>query len=90
MTPATPRQLVLLRYVTGALEANHGISPSFREMIRDTGITALSSIRHDLTALEKRGLIRRIPNRARAIEVLHPPVIPRSPSGQPLFHVEVI
>ena len=88
MTPATPRQLALLRYVAGAIEANHGISPSFREMMRDTGITALSSIRHDLTTLEKRGLIRRIANRARAIEVLHPPVIPRSPTGEPLFYVE--
>ena len=89
MTPATPRQLVLLRYVTGALEANHGISPSFREMMRDTGISALSSIRHDLTALEKRGLIRRIPNRARAIEVLHPPAIPRAPDGSPLYFVSI-
>ena len=89
MISATPRQQALLRYVTGALEANHGISPSFREMMRDTGITALSSIRHDLTALEKRGLIRRIPNRARAIEVLHPPAIPRDQQGNPLYFVSI-
>ena len=89
MISATPRQQALLRYVTGALEANHGISPSFREMMRDTGITALSSIRHDLTALEKRGLIRRIANRARAIEVLHPPAIPRDQQGNPLYFVSI-
>ena len=90
MTPATPRQQALLRYVTGAIEASHGISPSFREMMRDTGITALSSIRHDLTALEKCGLIRRIANRARAIEVLHPPAIPRAPDGAPLYEVKLL
>ena len=85
----TPRQQALLRFIIGYQEAHEGVSPSYREM--GTGIVRSHVAAFKLScSLEERGLIRRLPIRARAIEVLHPVAIPRSPSGEPLYFTQPI
>ena len=94
----TPRQHRLLQFITGYIDA-HGYGPSIAEMGEVFGhrnaVTGCKGSRSGYTArqlsvLEQHGFIRRIPNRARAIEVLRTPSIPRSPEGEPLFYVEPI
>lgn len=86
--PATGRQQALLRFIHGYLQAK-GYAPTFAEMAAGLGypVTAKRRIAELLDGLEERGHIRRLPNRVRAIEVLHPPAIPRAPDGAPLFVV---
>ena len=50
-----------------------GVSPSFEEMKDAVGLKSKSGIHRLITALEERGFIRRLPNRARALEVLRLP-----------------
>ncbi len=50
-----------------------GVSPSFDEMKDALGLKSKSGIHRLILALEERGFIRRLPNRARAIEVLRLP-----------------
>ena len=82
---ATPRQLALLRFVTGYQEAHGGVSPTFVEMMRGIGSASRGGIFELLTQLEARGFLRRLPARERAIEVLAAPPLPRAPDGAPLY-----
>ncbi len=50
-----------------------GISPSFEEMKKASGLSSKSGVHRHLVALEERGFIKRLPNRARAIEVIKAP-----------------
>jgi repressor LexA len=50
-----------------------GVSPSFDEMKDALGLKSKSGIHRLITGLEERGFIRRLPHRARAIEVLRLP-----------------
>lgn len=50
-----------------------GISPSYRELKDELGYSSISRVSRVLVALEERGFIRRLPMRARAIEVLKLP-----------------
>lgn len=70
--PPTPVQLALLRFIAGYQAAHGGVSPSLRECSIGMGIagTSKSSVHRILTELEWRGLIRRLPHRERAIELL--------------------
>jgi SOS-response transcriptional repressor LexA len=77
-----------LRFIHGYQIAHHGVSPTRQEIADALGIGKTSAWRL-VTRLEKRGLLRTLPNRDRAIEVLHPPAIPRSPDGEPLFFVSI-
>lgn len=86
---ATGKQLRLLRFVAGYLEATGGISPTFAEMARGIGCTSKTHVRRRLIALEERGYLRRLRFRCRAIEVLAAPPIPRAPDGAPLFFVHL-
>ena len=81
----TSRHVALLRYITGYLEAR-GYSPSYRECAAATGI-AFSGLQHCFNRLEAEGRIRRLPNRARALEVVRPVSVPHAPDGAPLFVV---
>lgn len=58
-----------------------GISPSFEEMKDALGLKSKSGVHRLITALEEREFIRRLPHRARAIEVLRLPstAIPKPP-----------
>ncbi|MBC6404781.1 MAG: transcriptional repressor LexA [Rhodospirillales bacterium] len=68
----TRKQHELLRFLHDYLE-QQGISPSFDEMKEALGLKSKSGIHRLILALEERRFIRRLPNRARAIEVLRLP-----------------
>lgn len=85
--PPTRRQMRVLRWVYGYQLAHAGVSPTFREVAQGLGLASKRSVYEALTGLEERGLIRRLRNRPRAIDVLVAPIVPRSPDGAPLFVV---
>ncbi len=68
----TRKQHELLLYIHERLKET-GIPPSFDEMKEALDLASKSGIHRLITALEERGFIRRLPNRARALEVLRLP-----------------
>ena len=68
----TKKQYELLIYIDEHLKTN-GVSPSFDEMKDALNLKSKSGIHRLITALEERGFIRRLANRARALEVLRLP-----------------
>ena len=68
----TKKQSELLRFVHERLQES-GVPPSFDEMKDALDLRSKSGIHRLIMALEERGFIRRLPNRARAIEVLRLP-----------------
>ena len=68
----TRKQNELLRFVHERLR-DTGVPPSFDEMKEALDLKSKSGIHRLITALEERGFIHRLPNRARAIEVLKLP-----------------
>jgi repressor LexA len=69
----TRKQFELLRFINERLK-EAGVPPSFDEMKDALDLRSKSGIHRLITALEERGFIRRLPNRARAIEVIKLPV----------------
>jgi repressor LexA len=68
----TRKQHELLMFIHERLKES-GIPPSFDEMKEALDLASKSGIHRLITALEERGFIRRLPNRARALEVLRLP-----------------
>ena len=68
----TSKQHELLTYISRRLKET-GVSPSFDEMKDALNLRSKSGIHRLITALEERGFIRRLPHRARALEVLRLP-----------------
>lgn len=68
----TAKQHELIRFIQQKLEET-GISPSFEEMKEALDLKSKSGVHRLISALEERGFIRRLPNRARALEVLKQP-----------------
>jgi len=68
----TAKQHELLRFIQRKLEET-GISPSFEEMKEALDLKSKSGVHRLISALEERGFIRRLPNRARALEVTRQP-----------------
>jgi len=68
----TRKQYELLTYINRRL-ALDGISPSFDEMKEALGLRSKSGIHRLISGLEERGFIRRLPHRARALEVMKLP-----------------
>jgi len=68
----TRKQFELLRFIHERL-TEAGVPPSFDEMKDALDLRSKSGIHRLITALEERGFIRRLPNRARAIEVIKLP-----------------
>lgn len=68
----TAKQHELLTFIHQRLEEG-GISPSFEEMKEALDLKSKSGVHRLISALEERGFIRRLPNRARALEVLKIP-----------------
>jgi repressor LexA len=68
----TRKQHELLGFIQVRLEET-GISPSFEEMKEALDLKSKSGVHRLISALEERGFIRRLPNRARALEVLKQP-----------------
>src|SRR3954447_6472253 len=68
----TRKQSELLTYIHARL-GESGVSPSFEEMKDALALKSKSGVHRLISALEERGFIRRLPNRARALEVLRVP-----------------
>ncbi|HRE21059.1 MAG TPA: transcriptional repressor LexA [Rhabdaerophilum sp.] len=68
----TKKQIELLRFIHERLSEN-GVPPSFDEMKDALDLKSKSGIHRLILALEERGFIRRLPNRARALEVIRLP-----------------
>ena len=68
----TEKQHQLLSYLID-YQAEKDITPSFDEMRAAIGLASKSGIHRLVSALEERGYIRKLPNRARAIEILRHP-----------------
>src|SRR6187401_1698190 len=68
----TRKQHELLRFIHDRL-LETGVSPSFEEMKEALDLKSKSGVHRLISALEERNFIRRLPNRARALEVLKVP-----------------
>ncbi len=77
----TRKQHELIRFIQVKLEET-GVSPSFEEMKEALDLKSKSGVHRLISALEERGFIRRLPNRARALEVLKQPedVVGKAPT----------
>jgi len=80
----TRKQHELILFINRRIEET-GVSPSFDEMKDALALRSKSGIHRLITALEERGFIRRLPNRARALEVVRLPeeVAARRPRHAP-------
>jgi repressor LexA len=85
----TRKQFELLRFINERLK-EAGVPPSFDEMKDALDLRSKSGIHRLITALEERGFIRRLPNRARAIEVIKLPDSAQSGGGRRGFTPSVI
>jgi repressor LexA len=70
-TALTPRQRKVLEVIRDWVE-RFGYPPSVREIGDAVGLTSTSSVHHQLRALERKGYLRRDPNRTRAVDVRGP------------------
>ncbi len=77
----TPRQRRVLACIRDSVQSR-GYPPSMREIGVAVGLTSSSSVAHQLRVLERKGFLRRDPNRPRAVEVLIPDTASR-PSVSP-------
>ena len=78
----TRKQHELVRFIQTRLEET-GVSPSFEEMKDALDLKSKSGVHRLISALEERGFIRRLPNRARALEVLRQPEDVTRPTAAP-------
>jgi len=76
----TSKQKELLLFINDRIRET-GVSPSFDEMKEALDLASKSGIHRLITALEERGFIRRLANRARALEVLKLPDSAAPPSA---------
>jgi repressor LexA len=67
----TVRQRKVLEVIRDSVE-RRGYPPSMREIGEAVGLTSTSSVAHQLSTLERKGYLRRDPNRPRAVEVRDP------------------
>lgn len=67
----TIRQRRVLEVIRNSVD-RRGYPPSLREIGEAVGLTSPSSVAHQLSSLERKGYLRRDPNRPRAIEVVSP------------------
>ncbi|MCW2495035.1 MAG: lexA [Jatrophihabitans sp.] len=73
-TGLTRRQQAILDVIRDSVE-RRGYPPSIREICESAGLASTSSVAHQLAMLERKGFLRRDPNRPRAVDV-------RSPNGE--------
>jgi repressor LexA len=78
----TAKQRELLMFIDQRLKSD-GVSPSFDEMREALELKSKSGVHRLISALEERGFIRRLPNRARALEVLKRPDVASSAQPAP-------
>ncbi len=68
----TRKQLELLLFINDRLK-EEGVPPSFEEMKEALNLQSKSGVHRLIVALEERGFLKRMPNRARALEVIKLP-----------------
>lgn len=93
--PLTPRQEQLLRIIEDSL-ATQGYAPTLQELACALKIASVQGVKDHLTALERKGYIRRHAGKRRAIEVVHHvvpqegtvPILGRVAAGQPVLALE--
>ncbi|MCP2343857.1 transcriptional repressor LexA [Actinomadura rupiterrae] len=71
----TQRQRMVLEVIRDSV-TRRGYPPSMREIGEAVGLTSTSSVSHQLRALQRKGYLRRDPNRPRAVEVRVPGATP--------------
>ena len=74
----TRKQHELLYFINDRLNET-GVSPSFEEMKEALDLKSKSGVHRLISALEERNFIRRLPNRARALEILRLPEQMKTP-----------
>jgi len=85
----TKKQLELLNFIHDRVRET-GIAPSFDEMKDALGLRSKSGVHRLINALDERGFIRRMPHRARALEVTRlPEAMSPAVAGQGRGHVVV-
>jgi repressor LexA len=88
----TRKQHELLMFIHERLKET-GVSPSFDEMKEALDLASKSGIHRLITALEERGFLRRLPHRARALEVVKMPqqaTASSPPKGRAPFRPQVV
>jgi repressor LexA len=92
----TRRQKQVLDFIQNFIE-RCGYSPSFEEIARGLDLTSLATVHKHILNLERKGLLRRSPNRSRSIDLLPKrkpaefveiPMLGRIAAGQPVESVE--
>jgi repressor LexA len=78
----TKKQKNLLLFINKKLRAS-GVSPSYEEMKQSLNLKSKSGIHRLISALEERGFIRRLPHKARALEVIK---LPETASANDLYN----
>jgi len=78
----TKKQKNLLLYINKKLRAS-GVSPSYEEMKDSLNLKSKSGIHRLISALEERGFIRRLPHKARALEVIK---LPETASANDIYN----
>jgi repressor LexA len=81
-TGLTPRQHRVLDVIRESVE-RRGYPPSMREIGEQVGLTSSSSVAHQLSTLERKGYLRRDPNRPRAVEVRIPGQVAGTSTSEP-------
>jgi repressor LexA len=79
-TGLTHRQQAILDVIRESVE-RRGYPPSIREICESAGLASTSSVAHQLSMLERKGFLRRDPNRPRAVDVRTGSAKPRSGDG---------
>ncbi|NEA28548.1 transcriptional repressor LexA [Actinomadura bangladeshensis] len=74
-TGLTQRQRMVLEVIRDSVQ-RRGYPPSMREIGEAVGLTSTSSVSHQLRSLQRKGFLRRDPNRPRAVEVRVPGATP--------------
>ena len=78
----TKKQKNLLLYINKKLRSS-GISPSYEEMKVSLNLKSKSGIHRLISALEERGFLRRLPHKARALEVIK---LPETASANDIYN----
>ena len=78
----TKKQKNLLLYINKNLRSS-GVSPSYEEMKQSLNLKSKSGIHRLISALEERGFIRRLPHKARALEVIK---LPETASANDIYN----
>ena len=78
----TKKQKNLLLYINKKIRST-GVSPSYEEMKNSLNLKSKSGIHRLISALEERGFIRRLPHKARALEVMK---LPETASANDIYN----